>query len=284
MQTYAGPFQITGDGSHTLQYGATDTSGDSVSEPAITVLIDTTPPTTTASVSPTPAGGQVSGPATITLTPTDATSGVAGTFYTIDGGATHAYAGPFTITAGGAHTVTYWSTDVAGNTETVHTLAIQVNPIATTTVNGTVPGTLALSVGSTAPNLGAFTPGVAATYTATLAATVTSTAASAALTAADLSAQSPGHLVNTTASGGPYALAQGLQVDATDNAAPPSSTGSGTFTNLATTNPATLLSYTAPVSNDPITFGFKQAVAATDPLRTGTYTKTITFTLTTTTL
>ena len=41
--------------------------------------------------------------------------------------------------------------------------------------------------------------------------------------------------------------------------------------------------WTAPVSNDPVTITFKQHVDATDALRTGAYTKTLTFTLSTTT-
>ena len=41
--------------------------------------------------------------------------------------------------------------------------------------------------------------------------------------------------------------------------------------------------WTAPVSNDPVTITFKQLVKATDPLRTGSYTRTLTFTLSTTT-
>ena len=40
--------------------------------------------------------------------------------------------------------------------------------------------------------------------------------------------------------------------------------------------------WTAPVSNDPVTITFKQRVNATDPLRTGAYSKTLTFTLSTT--
>jgi amidase len=36
------------------------------------------------------------------------------------------------------------------------------------------------------------------------------------------------------------------------------------------------------VSNDPVTIAFKQLVKATDPLRTGSYAKTLTFTLSTT--
>jgi hypothetical protein len=43
------------------------------------------------------------------------------------------------------------------------------------------------------------------------------------------------------------------------------------------------LNYTGPVSNDPVTVNFKQQISATDPLRTGRYGKTLTFTLSTTT-
>jgi len=41
-------------------------------------------------------------------------------------------------------------------------------------------------------------------------------------------------------------------------------------------------SWTAPVSNDPVTIGVRQRVKATDALRTGSYSKTLTFTLSTT--
>jgi hypothetical protein len=37
------------------------------------------------------------------------------------------------------------------------------------------------------------------------------------------------------------------------------------------------------VSNDPVTIAFKQHIGANDPLRTGSYSKTLTFTLSTTT-
>ena len=40
--------------------------------------------------------------------------------------------------------------------------------------------------------------------------------------------------------------------------------------------------WSAPVSNDQVTVTFKQAIGATDALRTGTYAKTLTFTLSTT--
>ena len=41
--------------------------------------------------------------------------------------------------------------------------------------------------------------------------------------------------------------------------------------------------WTAPVSNDPVTISFRQAIGANEALRTGTYSKTLTFTLSTTT-
>jgi hypothetical protein len=48
-------------------------------------------------------------------------------------------------------------------------------------------------------------------------------------------------------------------------------------------SPTTLKTWSNPVSNDPVAVAFKQAIGATDPLRTGTYSKTLTFTLSTTT-
>ena len=47
--------------------------------------------------------------------------------------------------------------------------------------------------------------------------------------------------------------------------------------------PLALTTYSAPVSNGALQIEFKQAIAATDPLRTGTYAKTVVFTLSTTT-
>jgi hypothetical protein len=44
-----------------------------------------------------------------------------------------------------------------------------------------------------------------------------------------------------------------------------------------------LLTYSGPVSNDAVTLSFSQAIGANDALRTGIYSKTLTFTLSTTT-
>jgi photosystem II stability/assembly factor-like uncharacterized protein len=135
---------------------------------------------------------------------------------------------------------------------------------------GTVPATLSLSLGTPAA-FGAFTPGVEKDYGSSTTASVTSTAGDATLTVADTSASSTGHLVN-----GSFSLPSPLMAKAT------SSAGSGSaFGSLE--SPVTLLTYTGPVSNDAIAVAFQQHVGANDALRTGAYTKTLTFTLSTTT-
>jgi zinc carboxypeptidase len=125
-------------------------------------------------------------------------------------------------------------------------------------VGGTVPATLSLALGAPA-SFGPFAPGVAKDYTASTTATVISTAGDATLTASDPSTTAPGRLVN-----GAFALASPLQV-------------------AGAPLPSTVKTYAAPVSNDNVAIDFKQSIAANEPLRTGTYAKTLTFTLSTTT-
>jgi plastocyanin len=137
------------------------------------------------------------------------------------------------------------------------------------TVSGQVPATLALSLSPSA-NLGQFQLAVAADYTATMPATVTSSAGDATLTVNDPSPVATGHLVNGT-----YAMAQALQVKATNTANPATAFAS-------VESPVTLLTWPGPVAGDNVVVTFKQPVAVTDPLRTGSYAKTLMFTLTTT--
>jgi hypothetical protein len=128
---------------------------------------------------------------------------------------------------------------------------------------------LSLAVGAPA-SLGAFTPGVDKVYTTTTPATVTSTAGDALLTVSDPDTANPGHLVN-----GAYALPQALQMRATD----PRTAGSAPNPIGSSYN---LMSWDAPITNDPVTLEFDQPIGRTDALRTGTYSKTLTFTLSTT--
>jgi hypothetical protein len=112
---------------------------------------------------------------------------------------------------------------------------------------GEVPATLSLSLGNPA-RFEPFVPGVAKTYEASTTANVISSAGDATL-----SVSSPGTMTN-----GAFSLPQPLQVAMSKT------------------------SWTGPVANDPVAITFKQAIGATDALRTGTYSKTVTFTLSTT--
>ena len=59
--------------------------------------------------------------------------------------------------------------------------------------------------------------------------------------------------------------------------------GGGTFAPVGgNSGPTALLTYSQPASNDAVTVDFKQSIGSSDALRTGTYAKTLTFTLSTT--
>ena len=144
---------------------------------------------------------------------------------------------------------------------------------ASTDVSGSVPATLSLSVGAPA-SFGAFTPGVGRDYFASTTANVVSTAGDAVLSVADMSSTATGHLVN-----GAFALPQPLQSRARN-----AMNTSTAYNNVGSAaSPLNLLAYGGPISNDPVSLDFKQTIGASDPLRTGTYSKTLTFTLSTTT-
>jgi photosystem II stability/assembly factor-like uncharacterized protein len=112
---------------------------------------------------------------------------------------------------------------------------------------GSVPATLGLTLGAPA-SFGAFTPGADHDYSASTTANVISTAGDAALSVAG-----DDHLRN-----GAFSLVSPLQVIGVPRA------------------------WSAPVSNDAFPIGFAQHIGANDPLRTGTYSTTLTFTLSTT--
>jgi hypothetical protein len=139
-------------------------------------------------------------------------------------------------------------------------------PAPTTTVGGVVPATLALTLGTPA-SFGTFTPGVAKDYDAQSSATVTSSAGDAALSVSDPDPAKPGHLVN-----GAFSLPSALQAGA-----------NGGALGAVGTTPLTVLTYSGPVANNAATLNFRQHIGQTDALRTGSYSKTLTFTLSTTT-
>lgn len=105
-------------GNHDLKYAAS--------------LGDAIPPTTTASAT-TAAGSYTFGTwanqsVTVTLSASDGGgSGVDQTFSTVDTGTQQTYSNPFALSEEGSHTVSYWSTDNVGNTETPQTVTVKID-------------------------------------------------------------------------------------------------------------------------------------------------------------
>jgi Domain of Unknown Function (DUF1080) len=160
---------------------------------------------------------------------------------------------------------------------TVWKTAVAPEIITATNADGSVGGnvspTLSLTLGTPA-TLGTFTPALTKTYESSTQANVISTAGDALLSVADPSPDNTGHLVN-----GAFALPQPLQARARNAA----NTGTPYNNVGSSASPLNLLTYAGPASNDTVTLGFSQLINQNDPLRTGSYSKTLTFTLSTTT-
>jgi len=97
-------------GWHTVHVRAWDNTGVSADYTYGPVGYDSIPPHTTAAL--TTSGKKV----VVTLTATDNASGVSRTMYQVDNQQARSYTGPFTVSRK-RHTVTFYSTDVAGNVE-----------------------------------------------------------------------------------------------------------------------------------------------------------------------
>jgi len=110
-----------GQGCHTAHVRPWDNGGYSVDATYGPVCYDITPPITKVSLKGTKSGSIFTTPVVVTLTAGDTLSGVAGTFYT-DNIGTHTYIGPFKVSTTGHNTITFHSTDVAGNVESTRTV------------------------------------------------------------------------------------------------------------------------------------------------------------------
>jgi len=173
--------------------------------------------------------------------------------------------------AAGPHTFTVNATDNAGNPGSA---SVNYNVVESDDggVGGQTPATLQLTLGQ-AGAFAPFIPGVAQSYTTTVAARIISSAGDATLSAVDPSATQTGHLMN-----GNFFLSQPLEIAAAKGGgqAPTTTTPIG-----GSSAPTTLLAYDGPV-NDNATVYFKQPILGSEALRTGGYSKTLTFTLSTT--
>ncbi|GAA3317630.1 OmpL47-type beta-barrel domain-containing protein [Arthrobacter ramosus] len=130
---------VTGDGTHTVSYFATDVAGNASSPQAQTVKIDTTAPVVgVASISPTPnsLGYNRTSTVTVNLSATDVGgSGIASITYHVDSltpVTVNAATAAVNVSGGdGTHTVFYSATDVAGNV-TSQTQTVKIDTTAPT--------------------------------------------------------------------------------------------------------------------------------------------------------
>ncbi len=128
----SGSFSLSsaGQGCHTLYVQAWDNSGEASGVRTYgSVCYDTVPPVTSASLNGTFAGSQYDGPVQVTLSRTDVGSGVAATYYEVDGGGFSLYSSPFTVSSVGAHTVYFYSYDVAGNVESLKSISFTIRTV-----------------------------------------------------------------------------------------------------------------------------------------------------------
>ena len=136
QQTYSGTVTVSTQGDHTVTYWSVDNAGNTETTNTTHIKLDNVKPATTLTTSPASPDGTNNwfkqSSVTFTLAATDATSGVANRFYTIDGGSQQTYSGTVTVSTQGDHTVTYWSVDNAGNTETTNTTHIKLDNVAPT--------------------------------------------------------------------------------------------------------------------------------------------------------
>jgi predicted CxxxxCH...CXXCH cytochrome family protein len=135
---------LTGTRSYTLQYFSADHAMNQ--EPVQTVSFtvrsatpDATPPATVSSFNP-GAGAVFNANQAVTLSASDAGSGVRATYYRVDAGAFSAGTS-FTVSGEGLHSFGYYSVDNAINTETLHTSnSFRIDTIAPTTTCSALTG------------------------------------------------------------------------------------------------------------------------------------------------
>jgi len=159
-------FSGVSQGCHTVNVEAWNNmgqpSGDATYGP---LCYDTIAPVTTATLSGTLSGGVYISTVTVTLKATDSGSGVAATYYQVDGGALLTYSGPFTVSSTGSHVVVFHSKDVAGNLESNETTTFSLEaPTSTSLASSVNPSTYGTSVTFTA----AVTPSFGSTATGTI--------------------------------------------------------------------------------------------------------------------
>ncbi len=143
VTTYTAPFAVSTQGTTTVSYRSTDSLGQAEATKTATVQIDSVAPVT--SLAGIPASRVSSAPVTLSESALDLGSGVAGSFYSLDGAGVTTYTIPFTVSSVGAHSIAYFSKDNAGNVESASTATLSISaavvpPTPVTAISGNKGG------------------------------------------------------------------------------------------------------------------------------------------------
>lgn len=132
--TYDAPFSIAGSGVVTLYFRSFDSAGNTEQAKSVMIYVDVAPPVTTAILSGVPGRtGWYGASVRVSLSVVDDASGVAKTFYSQDGVSWSAYTEPFAPSSEGSVTFYYYSSDLAGNTESIDTMTVWIDMTPPTT-------------------------------------------------------------------------------------------------------------------------------------------------------
>jgi hypothetical protein len=143
-QSYAGPFDVSGEGTHTVDYYSTDDAGNSEAMKTASLRIDALPPTVTIETSGVQGrAGWYRSSVNVTLAASDSTSGVASILYRVDNGPWIIYTGLFVVSGAGWHSLEYTSIDLAGNQAGAVTVVLKIDstpPSTSASISGTAGG------------------------------------------------------------------------------------------------------------------------------------------------
>jgi hypothetical protein len=134
-KSYTEPLKLTTAGQHTILYRSSDRLGNSEAETTLKFTVDTTPPTTKSTASAAISNEDIS----VSLSATDADSGVCATFYRVvkekatpgdyQSGTEIVIQAKSDGTADGNYTVQYYSMDMLGNNEAAKELKVKIDTV-----------------------------------------------------------------------------------------------------------------------------------------------------------
>jgi hypothetical protein len=141
-RTYGAPLSVSTEGKHTVDYYSVDNVGNEEIAESKSFKIDSNVPSTRFELTGTAgANGWYVSNVEVSLSASDATSGIQYTRYRIDGGVWHAYGAPVTFNIDGQHDFDYYSVDMAGNSETSNSMDVKIDktaPEIAVALNGTL--------------------------------------------------------------------------------------------------------------------------------------------------